>query len=58
MLMTHPYIDDVRKSHGDKLDGLVGARGEHASERAERIAGLNPKEHVAENTTGKQQKDG
>ncbi len=56
--MTHPYIDDVRKSHGDKLDGLVGARGEHASERAERIAGLNPKEHVAENTTGKQQKDG
>lgn len=55
--MAHPYIDDIRKSHGDKLDGLVGARGEHASERAVRIVGKNTKELAAENTSGKAQRD-
>lgn len=37
--MAHPNADDIRRSHGDKLDDMTGARGEHPMERAARIAG-------------------
>jgi hypothetical protein len=38
--MAHEHRDDVRRSHGDKLDALTGARGEHPMDRASRIAGV------------------
>ena len=37
--MPNPHLDDARKFHGDKLDTMVGHRGEHPSDRAARIAG-------------------
>jgi len=38
--MPHEHRDDVRRSHGDKLDAMTGARGEHPMDRASRIAGV------------------
>lgn len=38
--MPHDHLGDVRRSHGDKLDAMVGARGEHPVDRAARIAGV------------------
>ena len=40
--MAHPHSDDIRRSHGDKLDDMTGARGEHPMDRASRIAGVKP----------------
>lgn len=40
--MAHPHADNIRRSHGDKLDDMTGARGEHPMERAARIAGVKP----------------
>ena len=37
--MPHLHLDDAKKAHGDKLDAMVGHRGEHPSDRAARIAG-------------------
>lgn len=42
--MAHPLLDEIRKSHGDKLDAMTGKRGEYPNDRAERIA-ASPKGH-------------
>jgi hypothetical protein len=39
--MPHLHLDDVKKFNGDKLDRMVGHRGEHATDKAARLAG-NP----------------
>lgn len=36
--MTHPNKAEARKDFGDKLDRMVGSRGEYPPDRAERIA--------------------
>jgi hypothetical protein len=38
--MPHEHDKDARRSFGDKLDSMTGARGEHPSDRASRIAGV------------------
>lgn len=38
--MPHPNEKDMRRSFGDKLDSMVGERGEHPVDRASRIAGV------------------
>ena len=38
--MAHEHEKDVRRLFGDKLDNMVGARGEHPMDRASRIAGV------------------
>lgn len=38
--MPHPHIDDVKKFHGDRLEQIAGRRGEHPSDRAARLAGV------------------
>jgi hypothetical protein len=38
--MPNPHEDDIRRSNGDKLDAMTGARGEHPIDRASRIAGV------------------
>lgn len=38
--MPHEHDKDVRRSFGDKLDSMVGAKGEHPVDRAARIAGV------------------
>lgn len=38
--MPHLHDTDVRRSFGDKLDNMVGHRGEHPIDRAARIAGV------------------
>ena len=37
--MAHEHDKDTRRSFGDKLDSMVGHRGEHPLERAARIGG-------------------
>ena len=38
--MPHEHDSDIRRSRGDKLDAMVGHRGEHPDDRASRIAGV------------------
>ncbi len=38
--MAHLHDKDARRSFGDKLDSMTGARGEHPQDRASRIAGI------------------
>lgn len=38
--MAHEHRDAVIRSHGDKLGSIVGERGEHPMDRAERITGI------------------
>jgi hypothetical protein len=38
--MAHHHRDDARRSFGDKLNNIVGDRGEHPEDRASRIAGV------------------
>lgn len=38
--MAHLHDKEARRSFGDKLDNMVGARGEHPSDRASRIVGV------------------
>jgi hypothetical protein len=37
--MAHPNHADAKKYQGDKLDKMVGHRGEYAPDRAARICG-------------------
>jgi hypothetical protein len=37
--MPHLHLDEAKKALGDKLDVMVGHRGEHPSDRAARICG-------------------
>lgn len=38
--MAHLFDGDARKSHGDKLDRMIGQRGEYPPDRASRITGI------------------
>jgi hypothetical protein len=39
-MMAHPHEDDARKFRGNKLNEMVGKRGEYPPDRASRIAGV------------------
>jgi hypothetical protein len=36
--MANPHQSEARKAHGDKLNKLIGKRGEYPPDRAARIA--------------------
>jgi hypothetical protein len=38
--MSNPFKDESRKDHGDKLERMVGKRGEYPPDRAVRIAAV------------------
>ncbi len=40
--MANPFNSEARKGHGDKLEKMVGHRGEYPPDRAARIAGTAP----------------
>ena len=37
--MAHPHMDDIRRSHSDKLKAMVAKAAEHPADRARRIVG-------------------
>lgn len=40
--MSNPHHGDAKRTRGDKLDHMVGKRGEYPPDRAARIVGANP----------------
>ena len=40
--MANPFNSEARKGHGDKLEKMVGKRGEYPPDRAARIADAAP----------------